>query len=57
MAEIKNLHQANKEKKDEFYVLLSIDIFDLLLNDSNNNKNMSRDNIFLQRIGGIACYV
>ena len=54
MAGIKNLHQANKAKKDEFYILLSIDIFDLLLNDSNNNKNMSRDNISLQRIGGIA---
>lgn len=54
MLGIKKSHQANNVKKDEFYVLLSIDIFDLLLNDSNNNKNMSRDNIPLPRIGGIA---
>lgn len=54
MAEIRILRRTDKMKKDEFYSSLSIDTFNLLLNNINNNENMSRVNVSFSRRGGVA---
>lgn len=53
MSKGNTLRNAKGEKKDEFYISLSLNIFSLLLNDSHEVKNMSRSNTSYSSIGGV----